>query len=165
MKKTFIIVPLVILAVLAFEYFQSPKVDVDSSVRPYLEKCLDFIIKKDHKIVYETYLRECTVPFDEFDTRMVYFANIFGAAPESYSYLRSYAGGVGYMIQYNLVLSDGQSQSCTFSFPAKEGRVIGVEDLKCMSVSADFGEKQFSVDFESGKILACKSPEGCYGED
>ncbi len=165
MKKTIFIVPLVVLAVLAFEYLKSPKVEVDGSVRPYLEKCLDFIIKKDHKIVYETYLRECTVTFDEFDTRMNYFSNIFGAAPESFSYLRSYVGGVGYFIQYNLVLADGQSQSCTFSFPAEDGRVIAIEDLESMSVFADFGEKQYSVDFESGKILACKAPEGCYGED
>ncbi len=156
---------MVVLAVLAFEYLQSPKAQVDNSVRPYLEKYLNFIIKKDYKIIYETYMRERTVALDEFNRRMNYFVNIFGAEPESYSFLRSYVGGVGYFIQYNLVLSNGQTHSCTFSFPAKDGNVIGVEDLQRMSVSADFGEKEFSVDFGLGKILACKAPKGCYGED
>ena len=42
----------------------------------------------------------------------------------------------------------------TFSFPAKDGGVIGVEDLRRMSADANFGQKMFLVDFESGDAFA-----------
>ena len=164
-KKAIYIIPLVILAVLVFEYFQTTKVEVDDAVRPYLEKCLVLIIEKDYQIMYDTYLHERTLALEEFSTRMNYFANIFGAEPESFSHMGSYVGGVGYFIRYNLVLSDGNIYSCTFAFPAKEKSLIGVNDLKSMSVSADKGEKEFTVDFLTGNVLACKAPEGCYGEN
>jgi len=165
LKKAIYLLPLIFLAVLVFEYFQTTKVEVDDAVRPYLEKCLDLIIEKDHKIIYDTYVHERTVSLEEFSARMNYFANIFGAEPESFSYMRSYVGGVGYFIQYNLVLSGGNIHSCTFGFPAKEKGLIGVNDLRSMSVSADMGEKGFTVNFLTGNVLACKAPDGCYGEN
>jgi len=165
MKKFIYVVPLVFLAILAVQFFQSAKVEVDDSVKPYLERFLDLAIEKDHKVIYETYLHEHALSLEEFSARMNYFANIFGAEPESYSYSRSYIGGVGYFIQYDLTLSDGKKHTCTFDFPAREESMLVVEDLKQMSLSADFGEKSFLVDFKNGTVLACKAPEGCYGEN
>ena len=77
MKKIIYVVPLVVLAVLAVEYFHSTKVEVDNSVKPYLEKFLDLTIEKNHKVIYETYLHEHALSLEEFSMRMNYFANIF----------------------------------------------------------------------------------------
>jgi hypothetical protein len=96
---------------------------------------------------------------------MNYFSEIFGAEPASFSYEHSYVGGEGYYIVYRLVLSDDNSYSCFFEFPARETSPIRIEDLQVMSVSADSGEKSFQVYFKSGNIMACKAPEGCYGEN
>ncbi len=165
MRKSIYVVPLVVLAVLAFERSRSPKVEVADSVKPYLEEFLTLTIDKKHKVIYETYLHEHVLTLEEFSARMNYFATIFGSEPKSFSHPRSYIGGVGYFIQYNLTLADGQTHSCAFGFPAKEGSLLVAEDLERLSVSADFGEKSFIVDFKNGDVSACKAPDGCYGEN
>jgi hypothetical protein len=153
-----------VLAGLVFGCLDSMTMDVEPGVRPYIEKCLDLLIEKNHEAIYESYLQGRALSLEEFSRRMNYFSEIFGAEPESFSYLRSYIGGEGYFIQYSLVLSDGKARSCTFGFPAKGEAGVRMQDLQRMSVSADRGEKSFEVDFTSGSVFACKAPEGCYGE-
>jgi hypothetical protein len=164
-KKIIFIVPLIIIAVIVYELSRSTKVEVENDVRPYLERLLRMTIGKDYEGIYDKYLHERAHPFEEFCARMNYFSNIFGAEPASFSYEHSHVGGEGYYIAYRLVLSDDRSYPCSFEFPAKETSPIRTEDLEVMSVSADFGEKSFLIYFKSGDILACKVPEGCYGED
>jgi hypothetical protein len=155
---------LAVLAALVFGCLDSMTMDVEPGVRPYVEKCLDLLIEKNHEAIYESYLQARALSLEEFGRRMDYFSEVFDAEPESFSYLRSYVGGEGYFIQYSLVLSDGRAHSCTFGFPAKGEAGIRVQDLESMSVSADEGEKSFEVDFTSGNVFACRAPEGCYGE-
>jgi hypothetical protein len=164
-KKTIVISAIVFLAVVVYEISSSTKVKVDDGVRPYLERFLDLMIEKDYEVIYDKYLRERSLPFDDFCTRMGCFSTIFGAEIESFSYERSYVGGVGYFFVYRLVLSDEGSYSCFFSFPAKPESTICVEDLQGMSISANFGEKGFQVSFGSGNVSSYKSPEGLCGEN
>jgi hypothetical protein len=164
-KKAIVILSLVFLAVLAYELSRSTKVEVEDGVRPYLERFLGLTIEKNYEVIYDKYLRERALPFEDFCARMDYFAGIFGAEPASFSYEHSHVGGEGYYIVYRLVLSDDKGYPCTFEFPAKETSPVRIEDLRVMSVSADFGEKSFQIFFESGDILACKAPEGRYGEN
>jgi len=164
-KKIIFIVPLIFLAVIVYELSRSTKVAVENDVHPYLERLLGLTIEKDYKGIYDKYLHERALPFENFCARMDYFSNIFGAEPASFSYERSHVGGEGYYITYRLVLSDDKSYPCIFEFPAKETSPIRTEDLEVMSVSADFGEKSFQIFFESGNVLACKVPEGSYDED
>ena len=53
---------LVVMASFAFYYFASPKVEVDAAVRPYIERCLDLIIERNYKLVYDTYLEQRSLP-------------------------------------------------------------------------------------------------------
>lgn len=161
-KKSMLL--LAVLAALVFGCLDSMTMDVEPGVHPYLEKCLDLLIEKNHEAIYEAYLQGRALSLEEFSRRMDYFSKVFDAEPESFSYLRSYVGGAGYFIQYSLVLSDGKARSCTFGFPAKREGGVGVQDLERMSVSADRGERSFELDFTSGNVFACRAPEGCYGE-
>ena len=158
------LVLLIVVAAVAFELFTLTKVEVDGAVRPYVERCLDLIIEKKYQAVYDTYLKEHALSLDEFSGRVEYFDQVFGAPPKSYAYSRSYGGRVAHFIEYKLTLDNGDRQRFTFSFPAKEGSVIGVDDLEGASASADFGEKQFGIDFESGSAYACSVEKGCHGD-
>ncbi|MHC4362415.1 MAG: hypothetical protein ACYSTZ_06275 [Planctomycetota bacterium] len=160
-KKIIFIVPLIFLAVVVYELSHRTKVEVENGVRPYLERFLGLTIEKDYEVIYDKYLHERALPFENFCARMNYFSKIFGAEPASFSYEHSYVGGEGYYIVYRLVLSDDKSYPCSFEFPAKETSPIRIEDLQAMSVSADYGEKSFQIYFKSGNVLACKAPEGC----
>jgi hypothetical protein len=140
-------------------------IEVESGVRPHLERFLDLAIQQEYREIYDSYLGTHPLSFDEFCDRMNHFAVIFDGELESYSYHRSYTGGAAYFIQYGLQLSDGTTLPCFFSFPARRDDPLGPQDLRSMSVSADFGSKSFDIDFRTGIVLACQAPTGCYGED
>lgn len=153
----------VVIGSFAYYYVTSPKIEVDDAVRGHVERCLDHLIEKNYEAIYDTYLRKHALSIDEFSSRVDGFEQLFGA-PQSYRRSRSYVGGTAYFIEYRLVLNDGKSQTCTFSFPAQDGGVIRPEDLLSMNASAEFGEKMFEIDFESGDVIACSTEQGCFGD-
>jgi hypothetical protein len=165
MKKTFLIFIGVIILFYVYQFLNNPKVGVKKNVRPYLEECLALIINKQYDKVYETYVKTKLSSMDDFNKGMAYLTELYGT-PISYYYLRSYIGGTGYFVQYNITFENGETHSCFFEFPiTKENEIIRKEGLERLSISGDFGKKQFTLFFKTGKITACRSPEGCFGED
>jgi hypothetical protein len=165
MKKAFIIFIVILILFYVYQFLNSPAIGVEKDVRPYLEGCLASIINNEFDKVYEIYIPTKQSSLDEFNKGMNYLKLLYGT-PISYFYLKSHIGGAGYFIQYSITFEKGETRSCTFSFPIKEKRqIITKKDLDRLSISGDFGKKQFTLFFRTGKILACRSPEGCFGKE
>ena len=164
MKKLFLIIIVALILFYVYQFLNSPAIGVEKDVRPYLENILGFIINHKFDEIYETYVTAKNSSPSEFSEGMKYLTVLYGT-PISYYYLRSYVGGTGYFVQYNITFKKGKNHSCTFAFPIKENQhVISKKDLERLSISSDFGKKQFTLFFGTGKIIACRSPEGCFGE-
>ena len=164
MKKTFLIFVGVIILFYVYQFLNNPKVGVEKNVRPFLDECVTLIINKQYDKVYEAYVKTKMSSEDDFNEGMAYITALYGT-PISFFYLRSYIGGAGYFVQYSITFESGETHPCHFEFPiTKDKQIIGTEDLERLSISGDFGKKQFTLFFKTGKILACRSPEGCFGE-
>ena len=164
MKKLFLIIIVALILFYVYQFLNSPAIGVEKDVRPYLENILGFIINHEFDKIYETYVTAKKASPSEFSEGMKYLKALYGT-PISYYYLRSYVGGTGYFVQYNITFKNGQNHSCTFAFTIKENQhIISKEDLDRLSISGDFGKKQFALFFGTGRIVACRSPEGCLRE-
>ena len=164
MKKGFLIFIAILISFYIYQFINTPSIAVEKDVRIYLEGCLKSIITKEFDRIYETYIVERQTSFDAFNEGMNYLSSIFGD-PVSFFYLKSYIGGAGYFVQYNMTFENGEIHSCTFEFPITgKKQVIAKACLERFSISADFGKKQFTLFFKTGRILACWSPGDCFGE-
>lgn len=163
MKKLFLIIIVALISFYVYQFLNSPAIGVEKDVRPYLENILGFIINHEFDKVYETCVTAKHPSPDEFNKGMNYLEILYGK-PISYYYLRSYVGGTGYFVQYNITFKNGKNHSCTFAFPIKDKHVISKKDLERLSISGDFGKKQFILFFGTGRIVACRSPEGCFSQ-
>jgi len=148
------------------QYFSRPIKGEADNVRPYLEKCLDLIISKNYIEIYEQYFNKRKISIKEFNNRMKYLSKIFGGEPISYEYDRSYIGGIGYFIEYNIQFSNNKSYSGTFEFSIKESKkTIEKQELQALSISGDFGERNFYFFFNNGRVMGHKTPNISFGYD
>lgn len=158
-KKLIIGFILFIVIFYGYQYITRPIKGEADNLRPYLENCLDLIIRKAYPEVYDQYFKEKQITACEFNNRMKYLSVIFGE-PTSYEYFRSYIGGVSYFIQYHMIFSNNKKYTCSFGFPITEGKeIIEKEDLQRLSISGDFGEREFEIQFDNGRVLGHKTPD------
>jgi hypothetical protein len=165
MKKFLLIFIAILILFYVYQFINRPAIGVEKDLRPYLEGCLACIINNEFDKIYEIYIHSKQSSLREFNKGMNHLKLLYGR-PISYFYIKSYIGGAGYFIQYSITFEKGENRSCTFSFPIEKKRqIIGKNDLERLSISGDFGKKQFTLFFETGRILACRHPEGCFDEE
>lgn len=159
MKKSNLII-IGVLLLLFYFYLNSPKPKVNDNVHPYIERFFDLLISESYSEIYNTYMENTNLSHENFNKGIDYFLKIFGK-PISYKYKGDHTGGVGYYLNYSITFSNGKYHNCSFSFSIKsKHQTLTKDDLENLSMSADYGERQFNLSFKKGRIIGGSKQTG-----